>query len=484
MADISRQIAGLLTYNPGPGIYSRLERAVEAMPENVRVQELPGLLKRYKEGVPGWELKAADLESVIAGRDVVPREELLGAVRERSPVYTHKEVVLGGNPPTAPYEAHGNDLRGPVTDGMYAPIGRGFYHGEPKYGAYGQGGADYAEILLTQPGAGRNDFGSHWLRTESPASEDAVAHARFDTHGDALRINELQSDLGIYNRKQREQAQESQRLLEERGVPVGALGMDTTQPFPLEDAWADLLIKRLALEAARKGHRAIEVASPRAIADNVGGNIDNYEHFYGKVVPGALERLGRKMGGLTDVTPGPVPEAAPGYEAVLDAMRDGPPAEGQLALRDAIEAMRKLKAASPPGPRPAFADAPSVAWNRLAEAYMGDAGDVTERAHLLHGMLEVDIARGGGDASTAAQMMPELVRLAENHAAAMQRYRRVQALADAQRASPSPPAPQLPGRRYIMSDEMRRRLIQQGVGAAVAGGVMSQDDLIERLGEQ
>jgi len=66
-----RQIAGLLTYNPGPGIYSRLERAIQQMPENVRVQELPGLLKRYKEGVPGWELKATDLDSVIAGRAVV-----------------------------------------------------------------------------------------------------------------------------------------------------------------------------------------------------------------------------------------------------------------------------------------------------------------------------------------------------------------------------------------------------------------------------
>jgi hypothetical protein len=40
-----------------------------------------------------------------------------------------------------------------------------------------------------------------------------------------------------------------------------------------------------------------------------------------------------------------------------------------------------------------------------------------------------------------------------------------------------------PARRYIMSDEMRRRLIQQGVGASVAGGVLSQDDLIERLNQ-
>ena len=39
------------------------------------------------------------------------------------------------------------------------------------------------------------------------------------------------------------------------------------------------------------------------------------------------------------------------------------------------------------------------------------------------------------------------------------------------------------GRRYLMSGEMRRRLIQEGVGAAVATGVMSQDDLINRLNQ-
>ena len=50
--DAVRKIAGYLPYNPGPGIYSRLEKAIEQMPANVRVQELPGLLKRYKDGVP------------------------------------------------------------------------------------------------------------------------------------------------------------------------------------------------------------------------------------------------------------------------------------------------------------------------------------------------------------------------------------------------------------------------------------------------
>ena len=475
------------------------------MPENVRVQELPGLLKRYKDGVPGWELKATDLDSTIAGRDVVPREELLGAVRERSPVYTHSEAVLGGRPQiqhvptggTASYYDAATDTSTRLPDptrpepdyqfpdtGDVSRLGRGVSHGPPRWEDYGQGGEDYTELLLLQPGQSGLGFGSHWSGTGTPVDK-AVAHARFDTHGDALRINEVQSDLGIHNRKMREQyPSASTGEPDEIALDAGpGYSGDQTGPlpFPMEDAWADLMIKRMALEAARKGHRAIEVASPRAIADKVAGNIDNYEHFYGKVVPGALERLGRKMGGLIDDTPTPLTPTG-GYAAVLDEMTSGSPTEGQLALRDAIEALRKIRDSSPSGPRPAFADAPNVAWNKLAAAYQGQ-GKVDEMAHMLHGALAVDLGRGGADGAMAsAQMMPELMRLAENHAASMERYRRVNALAGAQRSAPQQAAQSAaPGRRYIMSDEMRRRLIQQGVGAAVAGGVLSQDDLIERL---
>lgn len=225
--EAGRAIAGLLTYNPGPGIYSRLERAIQAMPENVRVQELPGLLKRHKEGVPGWELKATDLDSVIAGRDVVPREELLARVREASPVYTHKEVVLGGAPTTqetflhGTYGADGELIKAPRTEALPfhqdAPsnLGAGVAHGAPRFEQYGQGGENYSELLLIDPDKParmlpaphhfHKDYPGAFLDTgranKEAASYGTVAHARFDTHGDALRINELQSDLGILNNR-------------------------------------------------------------------------------------------------------------------------------------------------------------------------------------------------------------------------------------------------------------------------------------------
>jgi len=474
-AKAAKALAGLLTHSPGPGLYSRMERAVQQMPKVIRTQELPGLLRKYKDGVPGWEVKAVAPE--LEGVQSISRQDLLDLIQQHSPAHTHREIVLGGRP----------QMGGPLFDvpeyqGSASRIGEGRGHGMTRYGGYSQGGQDYSELLLLQPGATGVEFGSHWgSHPQVQGTNQAVAHARYDTHGDALRINELQSDLGIHNRKAREYADQNPQIhFGERLNPPEKQGL----PFPMEDAWADILIKRLALEAARQGHRAIEVASPRAIADKVGGSIDNYEHFYGKVVPGAIERLGRKMGGVVYAAPTPSPQPAPGYSAALDEMLGGLPGEGQLVLRDANEALRKIKAASPPGPRPAFGGGPSAAWSRLAEAYMGD-GDVTERAHLLHDMLEADLARGGGDASAAAQMMPELVRLAENHAAAMKRYSRVQALADDQRAGRTPSAPRPPGRRYIMSDEMRKRILRDGIGMSVMGATATDPGaVLERLQEQ
>lgn len=474
-----RQIAGLLTYNPGPGIYSRLERAIEAMPENVRVQELPGLLKRYKDGVPGWELKATDLDSVIAGRDLVPRDELLGAVRERSPVYTHGEVVLGGRPQVQHVPTGGSNYRydsatdttvrlpdptRPVPDyqnpdtGDVSRIGMGVSHGEPKYREYGQGGEDYTELLLHQPGQTLPDYGSHW----DSDTKNAVAHARYDTHGDALRINELQSDLGIHNRKAREEA--------------GYDSIDGSEPpkelpFPMEDAWADLLIKRMALEAARKGHRAIEVASPRAIADKVGGNIDNYEHFYGKVVPGALERLGRRMGGLAEDS-GPA-------SVSRDLTR--PEWAGRPEIRETIRS-------APTSMGEDFAGGPF--WKNYSEMMHANLGPLdSDRVYQEfggYGNYGRTQEQAAGDmysrlsslgySPQEAQAITSRALFEAPHAASIQaNYVNQKAI-----GTPQPESSKI-GRRYLMSDEMRRRLIQEGVGAAVAGGILSQDDLIERL---
>ena len=476
--DAGRAIAGLLTYNPGPGIYSRLERAVEAMPENVRVQELPGLLKRYKDGVPGWELKATDLDSTIAGRDVVPRDELLAAVRKRSPVYTHQEVVLGGKPPigrvptggTASYYDAATDTSvrlpdptrpEPVYQWSASPIGDGVSHGNPLYEEYGQGGKDYTEILLTQPGQSGLGYNNHWNTGRGHPQDATVAHARFDTHGDALRINELQSDLGIHNRKMREAA---------AGEEPNLGGM-SIYPFPLEDAWSDILIKRLALEAARKGHRAIEVASPASVFAKTGNHGDaaeslaRMEHFYGKVVPGAIERLGRKMGGLTPDHPESMAVVQPANTPQYDTHQQ---------LRDQF---REATGDEQPGPN---------FW-RLYSGMRYDSLSPAEQAATYDrfgGSHPVSQVEGGlpqemydylhslGLSPEAAQRTTsQAMYLAPHNARAMHNFAQQEQL-DSLNSLIRPHANEA-SRRYIMSDEMRKRILTQGIGASLLAPLLA-----------
>jgi hypothetical protein len=478
------------------------------MPENVRTQELPGLLKRYKDGVPGWELKAVDLDSVIGQRPAVSREELLQAVKERSPVYTHGEVMLGDK--VIPGESERRFI-----DRDRELGGSQFPGDTPRFEEYGQGGKDYRELLLTQD-AGNADnplrgaeYGNHWKSKTSyfgnTPENVAVAHARFDTHGDALRINELQSDLGIHNRKVRE------AIASHKGPPAqlpsesDSAYLDRVQEqgyvvqmsddgewtwvndpnkqgiqFPLEDAWSDLLIKRLALEAARKGHRAIEVASPRAIADKVGGNIDNYEHFYGKVVPGALERLGRKMGGLVEDAPTQQSRNrfVPSEEDLLRVR-----SEGRDMIRDEVFAQQ----GDP------FVGSPF--WKLYDELQQsGHSSDTAARAADMFGGYVLS-SPPRGQSEIAADMYKHFVGLGYTPQQAQrvvgralleapqemrQKIRYTAAIEADQNARPEKVLA-TPGRRYLMSDEMRRRLIEGGVGAAVATGIMSQDDLINRL---
>jgi len=462
---MGRKIAGLLTYNPGPGIYSRLERAIQAMPENVRVQELPGLLKRHKEGVPGWELKAVDLDSLVAGRDVVPREEILRRVQQLSPVYTHKETILGGRPvmeyvPGAYNYEDDTPHMVAVRGGAPSPIGQGRSVASPQYADYGQGGSDYAELLLLQPGARGSDFNSHWRGgyggTYPRGADSAVAHARYDTHGDALRINELQSDLGIHNRKAREFMagyQEAAENMPAVDLELARREAGTELPFPLEDAWSDILIKRLALEAARQGHRAIEVAAPRAIADKVGGNIDNYEHFYGKVVPGALERLGRKMGGLVEeVPPAPVPTNRQAMDEAYSEIVNRSNVTGLDNRASAVQARARVLM--------------SMLGGQTHRINAGHFHDGAESAKTVLDNIAADLAGIVGP-ERMNEMYLQARELAAAHAARTQAINRgVEAVDNAQPTA---------GRRYIMSDEMRRRLLEQGVGAAIMAPLLMQD---------
>lgn len=516
--EMGRTVAGLLGYNPGPGIYSRLERAVEQMPANVRVDELPGLLKRYKDGVPGWELNATDLPGLIGDSKVIPRQDLLERVRERSPVYTTQEIRLERPEPrhmpddiripalsvlrstdalgfdTVGQAAHAVRThpdwrsRWEVSDEEAAPleayrqwflsddyagrpiggIGATQAHGPTRFHDYmPSGGKDYTELVFLQPGFPRKP-GHHWhpdypkdwdasQAVKNAAGQNAVAHMRMASYGDALRLLESQSD--VLN----------------DAIKAGDLGA-APPAYHMQQAQVEMDIKRLALEAARSGKRAIEIASPESISKSVGMPLEHAQHRYGKVVPSELERLGRKMGGLADDTPAHAGEVIK-YELPYD---NGTVAEPRFWAEQIFRNEFPRT-----GPVPAFEIDPTQAYNRLEYSYSLHPNQIGESATLLQGALTMRLHRAGmpmADAHIAAsRRMPELMRMAEEQAARASAYDRVYELRDAQdQAGKLADRIGTPGRRYIMSDEMRRRILTQGIGASllapVAAGAASGEE--------
>lgn len=361
-AQRASNIVALLEHKPGPGIYSRLERAVQQLPENVRVQELPGLLKRYKDGIPGWELKAVDLDSVVGDRTTVPRDELLAAVRERSPVFTTREVRLSENAPAdrmarrkrTPDEillpalgaiGDADNLgfddslqalasiraypdwrqRWEMTDEEAAPvnqyldylkqqevertapqapiggIGAETPHGITRFHEFKpEGSTNYTELVFLQPNAMPPEVTHHWHESyQQPwGASREVQNATTRDAVSHMRFAEQGDALRML---------ESQSDLHNRNIKASKDGRPT-QPYAMEQAQAEFDAKRLLLEAARQGKTAVEIARPDWIAETVGMAEDNAQHRYGKVMPADLERAARKLGGFSEA--GPVPDAA------------------------------------------------------------------------------------------------------------------------------------------------------------------------------
>jgi hypothetical protein len=367
----------------------------------------------------------------------------------------------------------------------------------PRFENYGQGGEKYSELLLIDPAKPAWELPKpHHFDTAYPggfldasratrlaADAGTVGHARYDTHGDALRINELQSDINNHNIKSQkdraprqgraESDEDYQQALRDAGwrFNIGDEGEIVGEPFrqqipfALEDTWSDMLIKRLALEAARQGHRAIEVASPRAIAEAVGGSIENYEHFYGKVVPGALERLGRKMGGLVD--------------------------DGGVADNSTVNSLASIRSAI----SNADDEAAELVWRvrrkapGMGEELMKDEYDELVRKMVMmrkaghdegvfdkHLMGDYESAyRAGVRSLTGGNLMlPRAKR--EAGLAVNEMIARAKAHSALEAAQPAMNAARPAAKRYIMSDEMRRRLIELGVGASVLAPLLMQEE--------
>jgi hypothetical protein len=284
---------------------------------------------------------------------------------------------------------------------------------------------------------------------------------RYDRHGDALRLNELQSDLHNFNIK---------------SAKAGGAQL----PFVGSDATRELLLKQFLLDAARKG-TAVEIASPHAISEAVNMPLDHAQHLYGKVYPSDLDRMGRKLGGLTrDDGPEFVPggyEPARGAlqrrieELYTEAYRAAERAAGGSGNQNSLvgelyqldTALERIVGGLRDGRSSYLGAGPEALPPRQAGQELYD--DIYSAATMQYG-LPRDRAQ-----AMAAEAMPGIMRLVEEIAAAENSLDALRPIAMERFRAPPPV-----GYRATMSDEMRRRIIEQGIGASVLAPLLMQDE--------
>lgn len=290
----------LLTHSPSPGLYSRLERAIEALPSTVKTEGLRSRLQKHKEGVAGWELDPLmervshdAINRTVAGngRPDITRRELLDMVHETSPAFTHRHGYLDEKLQYPAASKH-HPLAG-LTE-QPRRLGAAMWSGNAEPGL-----TNYREHLLMQPtppiriirrggGPGRPGMESveTWAGGHFPGYNRQIAHMRVGEAGDALRLVELQSD--IRNRNVKHMAD------------GGKAELWAPSRIPLYDAYPEVFLKRLLLDAAQGGHRAIEIPNFDHISQYVHMRPQGIQHVYGSVVPNTLIRAAKPLGGLVD----------------------------------------------------------------------------------------------------------------------------------------------------------------------------------------
>lgn len=439
-----RKIAGLLGYTPPAGFYSRMQRAVEAMPEVIQTREIPGLLRKYPEGVPKWEISTVDVPGIVGDRKTISRQELLDAVQQRSPVFTHGEVMLRDDDV---FGSNGRDGLGGATRSL----------GPTYYSDYALGDDDgrsnYTELLMLQPGAkGGDEFYSHY--EDFPG---AVAHMRFARHGNEMVLHEIQSDLANENIKRKANASKGEYDWRNDG-PQDA---EPQVSFPLEDAYNDILIKRLALEAARSGISDVRFPDPFAVSDTVGMSKKSAAHRYGAVLPRIFEKFAAKTGGADRLPDG---TNVPGY-----AYKRGM-VEARYRQVDAgwniFNRLRDIAPSLSEGDAHKIAESISLAARQ--------SGDVAKREAsgldlLLRGARAPWYPKvSEDDAARLVAEMPGLMRLGETSNLHDDAVRRLRIL------SRGVGGRNVRGAGFRMSPEMTRNLLERGVPASVLGAAALQ----------
>lgn len=462
----------LLTHRPDPGLYSRLERAVEQLPKEVKVEGLENRLRKYPEGVSGWELKPF-MEMVGLTTDAtVPRKFLSDLVRQTSPAFTHREGVLaeGGSLPFL-------GRQGDVWDAA-GQLGSPTVVGEPQFkNATESGGDNYRVNLLMQPtltlpqspSVGYPTWhGGHW-----GSHPNTIAHLRTKDAGDAVRIQELQSDIRNANVRHLAEMKD----FEENFDPKTHQDLWPQHQVPLYDAYPEVLLKSLLLRAAREGKRAIEIAPFDAISKYVSMRPEGIQHVYGGQVPGTLIRAARPLGGLVDAEPfthGSNRSKDPSYvfsRAVEDNL--------SASDRRLDAARRAIVSRAGPGAAPSLIPAHTLIHARNS---VPDAEALLRR--LLAGREEIGFG-GPAGMRLLEQEMPNIMREVDfwNEERARTsingplisqmydpRYRPTDL--DDDDFPTVPPA----SKRFEIPDAVRRKILERGIGLGVLAPLLQENE--------
>lgn len=470
--------AALLTHTPAPGLYSRLERAVEQLPKEVKTEGLENRLRKYPEGISGWELKpfmqAVEGAGVLgpqAGNPSVPRQFLLDLVHQNSPAFTHREGLLaeGGSLP----------LLGRQEDVWEAAgkIGSPTVVGKPQYATAAEDvGGNYRIHLLMQPklptssmltplGSPRKWEGGHW-----GSHPNTIAHMRTKDVGDAIRLQEVQSDIRNQNVQH---LAEQKEFYQDTFDPSQHKDLWPQKQVPLYDDYPEVLLKGLLLRAAHEGKRAIEIPPFDAISNYVSMRPSGIQHVYGGQVPGTLIRIGRPLGGLIDAEPqarGPVN---------IPAFHQGEHAYGaiQRTQQDMFDAASRA--------------ARLAGLDEIDRDIIYFANRSVRGAEDLHKYLQHRNHQLGYDSREMDRylmlQMPEIMRQVELWHRARDRVsigsplleasmRADEAMEDARaRGIVADPAP-APSRRLEIPDSVRKRIIQGGIGLGVLAPLLQQDE--------
>lgn len=287
MPQIGSKIVGLLPAPAAP-FYSRLDRAIETLPDKpIKAESLVNMLKKAPGGVSNEEIRWMFPEQeLLDGSPVVTKDQVrswsqdMGLMPKTETLLDKATRTVGDDGGRFPDDAIQAMYTHYVADHPDA-VGRKFAYDSPH---------DYKETLFKLPDNFTIDYREpHW----KDIGNRVFAHTRSSTRdlygvsdsAEPLRgvkfLDEYQSQWHQTGRKNGYKDGGVADLWDTRKVPDG----------PFKDDWKDIALKHTLYDAAASGSPGIAWSRGDQIADLVGGPPEAMMKFYDEETPSRLSKL-------------------------------------------------------------------------------------------------------------------------------------------------------------------------------------------------